>query len=98
MATQKIPKSINELLKQGKENGFLVIDVILFVYPQPELHIEDVDELFSQTIEQNIDIFENVSTREEEEAKKSLEELEAELKNLINLKQGESLDPIKMYL
>jgi len=73
MTIQKIPKTINELLKQGKEDGFLVIDDILFVYPQPELHIDEIDELFSQTIKQNIDIFENVSTREEEEAKKSLE-------------------------
>ncbi|MFQ5452208.1 MAG: RNA polymerase sigma factor RpoD [Candidatus Paceibacterota bacterium] len=98
MTVQKIPKTIKELLHQGKENGFLVIDDIFFVYPDPEHHIDQIDDLFDQTIKLNIDIFENVSTREEEDAKKSIEELEKELKILITLKHGESLDPIKMYL
>ncbi len=98
MSLQKIPKNIDELLQQGKDNGFLVIDDIFFIYPDPEHHIDEIDELFDKTINLDIDIFENVSTREEEEAKKSIEELEKELKTLITLKQGESLDPIKMYL
>lgn len=98
MVVQKIPKTAKELLKQGKENGFLVQDDILFVYPDPEHHIEEIDDLFDQAMTANIDIFENISTREEEEAKKSVEELEKELKQIVTLRQGESLDPIKMYL
>jgi RNA polymerase primary sigma factor len=98
MAKQKIPKNIKELLKQGKENGFIVQDDILFIYPDPEHHIEEIDNLFNQAMKMNIDIFENVSTREEEEAKKSVEEIEKELKQIIFFKHDESLDPIKMYL
>lgn len=98
MAHQKIPKTIKELLKQGEENGFLVQDDIFFIYADPEHHIDEIDDLFDKAMKKNIDIFENVSTREEEEAKKSVEELEKELKQIIVLKHGESLDPIKMYL
>lgn len=98
MTIQKIPKSVKELLRQGEENGFLVLDDIFFVYPDAENHIEKIDDLFDKAIKKNIDIFENVSSREEEEAKKTVEELEKELKQVIVLKQGESLDPIKMYL
>lgn len=98
MHIQRIPKTVKELLKQGEENGFVVLDDIFFVYPHPERHIEDIDDLFDQAIKKSIDIFENVSTSEEEEAKKSVEEIEKELKQIIALKQGESLDPIKMYL
>lgn len=98
MSEQKIPKTANELFKQGKESGFLVLDEILYVYPTPENHIEEIDMLFDTAMQEGIDIFENVSTHEEEEAKKSIEELERELRTLITLKQGESLDPIKMYL
>lgn len=98
MKSAKIPKTIRDLLRQGEDNGFLVLDDILFVYSDPEHHIDEIDDLFDQAMQQNIDIFENVSTREEEEAKKSVEELEKELKKLITLKHGESLDPIKMYL
>lgn len=98
MTSQKIPKNINDLLKQGAENGFIIQDDILFIYPDAEHYIEEIDNLFDQAMKKNIDIFENVSTREEEEAKKSIEELEKELKQIIVLKHGESLDPIKMYL
>lgn len=98
MAVSRIPKSTKELLKQGEENGFIVQDDILFIYTDPEHHIEEIDDLFDKAMQKNIDIFENVSTREEEDAKKSVEELERELKQIMVLKQGESLDPIKMYL
>lgn len=97
MAKQKIPKTTKELLKQAKENGFIVLDDIFFIYSYPEHHIDEIDDLFDQAIRMNIDVFENVSTREEEETNKSLEELEKELKQ-ISLKHGESIDPIKMYL
>jgi RNA polymerase primary sigma factor len=98
MTTQKIPKTVKELLRQGEENGFLIQDDILFVYPDPEHHIAEIDDLYDKAMQDNIDIFENVSTQEEEDAKKSVEELEKELKSIIALKHGESLDPIKMYL
>ncbi|EKE14619.1 MAG: hypothetical protein ACD_12C00386G0002, partial [uncultured bacterium] len=98
MIVQKIPKSFKDLLKQGEENGFLVLDDIFFVYPDPERHIDKIDDLFDKAIKNNIDIFENVSSEEEEDAKKTVKELEKELKQVITLKQGESLDPIKMYL
>lgn len=98
MTMQKIPQSAQELLDQGQENGFIVIDDIFFVYPEPEKHVEDIDMFFDQAIQLEIDIFENVASREEEEVKKSMEEIEKELKRLITSKQGESLDPIKMYL
>jgi RNA polymerase primary sigma factor len=98
MTTQKIPKTTKELLRQGEENGFIVIDDIFFIYPEPEKHITDIDEFFYDSIKKNIDIFENVSTREEEDARRSMEEIEKELKQLITVRQGESLDPIKMYL
>ncbi|KKQ01985.1 MAG: RNA polymerase sigma factor [Candidatus Roizmanbacteria bacterium GW2011_GWA2_36_23] len=98
MIKQKIPKTLKELLKQGEDDGFLIQDDILFVYPEPEKHIEDIDEFFNEALKKGIDIFETVSTREESEFKKSAEEIEKELEQLVVFKHGESLDPIKMYL
>ncbi len=98
MTKQKLPRTLNELLKQGEEDGFLVQDDILLVYPEPEKHIEEIDNFFGSALEKGIDIFETVSTREEEEAKKSVEEMEREIEHLISSRQGESLDPIKKYL
>jgi RNA polymerase primary sigma factor len=98
MTKQNIPKNVRDIIKQGEENGFLVQDDILIVYPNPEKHIDEIDDLYDLAMKKNIDIFENVSSREEEDAKKSIEELEREIKQIIGLKHGESLDPIKMYL
>jgi len=98
MTKQKLPKSLKDLLKQGEEDGFLIQDDIFFIYPEPEKHVEEIDGFFDEALKKGIDIFETVSTREENEAKKSAEEIEKELEQLVVLKHGESLDPIKMYL
>lgn len=98
MLKRKLPRTLSELLKQGEEDGFLVQDDILLVYPEPEKHIEEIDHFFNEALEKDVDIFETVSTQEENDAKKSAEEIEKELEQLVVLKHGESLDPIKMYL
>lgn len=98
MTKSHIPKNFKDLLKQGREDGFLVQDDILLVCPEPEKNIETIDNFFDQLLREEIDIFETISTREENEAKKTVEELEKELEQLVVLKHGESLDPIKMYL
>src|SRR3990170_1113808 len=98
MTKHRLPKTLNELLKQGEEDGFLVQDDILLVYPEPEKHIDEIDMFFDNALKRGIDIFETISTREESDAKKTAEELEKELEQLVVLKHGESLDPIKMYL
>jgi RNA polymerase primary sigma factor len=95
---QKFPKTFKDLLKQGEDDGFLVQDDILLVYPEPEKHIEEIDEFFEMAFKKGVDIFETISTREESEAHKSAEEIEKELEQLISVKHGESLDPIKKYL
>lgn len=95
---QKFPKTVKELLKQGEDDGFLVQDDIMLVYPEPEKHIDEIDDFFDTAFQRGIDIFETISTREESEANKSAEEIERELEQLISLKHGESLDPIKKYL
>jgi len=98
MTKQKLPKSLDDLIKQGEEDGFLVQDDIFLVYPEPEKHIGDIDDFFDKCLKKGIDIFETVSTREEEEAKKTAEEIEREITQLISTRHGESLDPIKKYL
>jgi len=94
----RLPKNIKELLKQGEDDGFLVQEDILIVFPEPENNIEKIDEFFEIAFKKGIDIFETTSTRDEEDASKSAEQIEKELEKLIGGKHGESLDPIKKYL
>lgn len=98
MKKPQLPRTLKELFKQGKEDGFIVQDDILLVYQEPEKHIEAIDDFFDTAMKEGIDIFESISTRAEEESKKSVEELEKELEQLVVLKHGESIDPIKIYL
>lgn len=98
MTRQKLPKTLQDLIKQGEEDGFLVQDDILLIYSEPEKHIDEIDTFFGEALEKGIDIFETVSTREEEDARRSAEEIEREIEHLISSRHGESLDPIKKYL
>ena len=98
MTKQRLPKSLDDLIEQGEEDGFLVQDDIFLIYPEPENHIQDIDDFFDKALKKGIDIFETVSTREEEDAKKSAEEIEREIKQLLSSRHRESLDPIKKYL
>lgn len=98
MKKQRLPKTLKELLRQGEEDGFLVQDDIFLIYAEPEKHINEIDDFFDEALRTGIDIFETVSTREESDARKSAEEMEKELEQLVVLRHGESLDPIKMYL
>lgn len=95
---QRFPKTYKDLIKQGEEDGFLVQEDILLVYPEPEKHVNEIDEFFDIAFKKGIDIFETISTREESDANKSTEQIEKELEQLVSLKHGESLDPIKKYL
>jgi len=98
MTKHKLPKSLKELLKQGDSDGFLIQDDILLVYSEPEKHVDEIDDFFNEALKKGIDIFETVSNHDENDSRKSFEEMEKELEQLIVLKHGESLDPIKMYL
>lgn len=94
----QLEQKINTLVKQGKKQGFITQDDILDLFPQPENHLNEIDELYSQLIKEEIDVFETLSTKEEKEALKAVAELEKELEILAKLSPTASNDPVRMYL
>lgn len=92
------PKSVSQLLKQGKANGFVTQDDIFNLYPEPEKHITELDELYTKLIESKIDIFVTTSSDEEESTAKAISDLEKELALLSHLSDGHGLDPVRTYL
>lgn len=98
MVKTKTPKTVKELVKQGKENGFVTQDDILVIFPKPEDHLGKVDDLYAQLIKAKIDVFETLSEEEEREAQKTVSELEKELESLAILHEGGISDPVRMYL
>lgn len=98
MTKVKVLKSVKDLIKQGKANGFITQDDILTIYPKPESHLEGVDNLYTQLIKSGIDVFETLSDEEERDARKTVSELEKELESLAILHEGGISDPVRMYL
>lgn len=96
---KKIPKSliadIKALLKTGKTRGYISQDEILDVFVEPEIYVEELDDLYDQLFKKNIDIFESVS---EEHAEENEDVLQQELDVLANLGNVGVSDPVRMYL
>jgi len=91
-------KTIPQLLKQGIDNGFVTQDDIFALFPEPEKHIEQLDNFYEKLIKNKIDIFETTSADEEETTAKAISDLEKELALLSHLTEGHGLDPVRTYL
>ena len=92
------PKSIDLLLKQGKTNGFVTQDNIFALFPEPEKHIQKLDDFYTTLITEHIDIFETTSSDEDEKTARAISELEKDLALLSHLSEGHGLDPVRTYL
>src|SRR3972149_8650044 len=98
MAKTRTLASVEDLIKEGKENGFVTQDDILFLYPKPEERIDDMDRLYDKLIRAGIDVFETTSAEAEKEASKSIAELEKEIEALAGTTDEGVSDPVRMYL
>ena len=94
----KLRKSTAEILKKGKEQGFLTQEEILDIFPDAEDRIDELDQLYKKLLEEKVDVFESVTEEELEEGTKSLDELEKEIEALTRFDAGASTDPVRQYL
>jgi len=96
--TKKIPKSLQEDIKQlfkvASSRGYVTQDEILDVFVEPEIYIEELDDLYDRFFKKNIDIFESVS---KDETAGSEDVLKQELDVLANLGSVGVSDPVRMY-
>jgi RNA polymerase primary sigma factor len=93
-----IQHAMKELVKDGKTNGFITQEDILAIFPKPEDHIVELDDLYAQLIKAGVDVFETLSDEDEREAQKTVTELEKELESLAAIHEGGISDPVRMYL
>lgn len=93
-----IRKPVQELIKKGREQGFLTQDDILEIFPDAEARIEELDDFYDKLLAENIDVFESVTLEEEESGEKAQEKLDREIEILSKLEGIESTDPVRQYL
>ncbi|MCX6783156.1 MAG: RNA polymerase sigma factor RpoD [Candidatus Levybacteria bacterium] len=87
---------LTDIVASAKKRGYITQEEILTIYPKPEEHIVELDELYKKLLKSDIDVFENVV--EEDDAQKPIEVLEKELEALTVLAEGTVSDPVRMYL
>ncbi len=95
--TADIKLDLKKLIKRGRDQGFITQDDILAIFPKPEEHIEEIDELYYKLLDENVDVFDTTEI-ELADASKPLSELEKELEGLATLEEGYLSDPVRMYL
>ncbi len=88
---------LRKLIKRGKEQGFVTQDEILAIFPEPENHIGEIDELYLKLLNEKVDVFDTTEL-DSAEISKSVSELEKELERLATLEEGYLSDPVRMYL
>ncbi len=98
MAKQKNLATVADLIREGKENGFVTQEDILFLFPKPEEHIKELDELCNNLIQEGIDVFETTTQEGDKESSKSIVELEKEIEALVKSATEGVSDPVRMYL
>ncbi len=91
-------KAVVELIKKGRDQGFLTQDEILEIYPNAEDNINELDELYDKLLAEGIDVFESVEAGETESDEKAKEKFEREIEILSKLGGAESTDPVRQYL
>ncbi len=93
-----IRKEVNDLIKKGRDQGFLTQDEILEVFPDAEVRIQELDELYDKLLSEGIDVFESVAFEEIGNVDKAREKFEREIEILSKLSGIETTDPVRQYL
>lgn len=93
-----VRKDVAELIKTGRDQGFLTQDEILEVFPDAEKRLVELDDLYDRLLAEGIDVFESVEAEEVDSDEKAKEKLEREIEILSKLGGAESTDPVRQYL
>ena len=51
------------LFARGKQQGFVTAEEILQIQPEPEMHLEEVDELYAELLDLNIEVLDEQEVR-----------------------------------
>lgn len=93
-----IRKQVAEIIKKARDQGFLTQEEILEIFPDAEVRINELDDLYDQLLSEGIDVFESVTSEDGELGETSKDKLDKEIEMLTRLEGIESTDPVRQYL
>ena len=88
-----IRKPVLDLIKKGRDQGFLTQEDIMEVFPDAEERVPELDDFYEKLLSEGIDVFESVTPGEVESDEKAKEKLDREIELLTKLEGIESTDP-----
>ena len=71
-----IRKPVLELIKKGREQGFLTQEEIMEIFQDAEDRVPELDELYEKLLAEGIDVFESVTPGEIETDEKANQKLD----------------------
>lgn len=93
-----LSKQVTQLIKTGKDQGFLTQEDILEVFPNAENKIKELDELYEKLLNEGVDVFDSVASEEIGVTDADKEKMEKEIQILSQLAGSDSTDPVRQYL
>lgn len=90
-------KKIREMVLKGMSRGYVTQDEILELFPDAEEFVTEIDELYDELLQKDIDVFESVADGGED-VDRAVSALEKELEVLSTLDSRSISDPVRMYL
>ncbi|NTV31566.1 RNA polymerase sigma factor RpoD [candidate division WWE3 bacterium] len=96
MAAQTQQDQLNDLVKKGKKQGFVLIEEILGIYPDAEKKLEELDKLYGVFLDNGVEVLETQQKDEAVGAKKI--DIHKQLDELASKIHKKASDPVRMYL
>lgn len=88
-------KIVTDLIKSGKEQGFLTQDEILEAFPDAEKRLPELDDFYEKLLSEGVDVFETVSSDDDDDDSLNIDR---EIQLLTKIEGSESTDPVRQYL
>jgi len=89
---------VKKLIEKAKKQGFITQEDVLEVFSFAEDYLDVLDEFYTKLLEENVDIFENISEEELKEGEKIVRGLTREIEVLATLETPTVSDPVRTYL
>ncbi len=89
--------NVSDLLSRGKKQGYVTQEQILQAVPEPEAHLEEIEDVYAELMEMGIEVLEEDKGFVPEDKDEIIED-EVDLDAALDLEGMSIDDPVRMYL
>lgn len=90
--------SLSDLIARGKKQGFVTQDMILQVVPEPEINIDQIEDVYAELLELGIEVLEEAKEFGSGTKDEIIVEEEVDIDTALDMDGMSIDDPVRMYL